>query len=248
MNKVVGIENFDATESGSASSTVYKQIRRDILNVSLQPHTKLRIEPLCKEYGVGASPIREALNRLSAERLVIQKDQKGFRVAPVSAEDFKELTRARRLLNEVLLRESIAHGDALWEENLLIAYHRLSRVPPMRVEDPSSRNPDWLDRHKTFHRALLAGSQSEILLAVSDDLFDLAERYRLLSRLASGRRDAQAEHKALMEATMDRQTDLSIKLLNDHIQRTTDGVVSQLSFTPPDASSPLFDRVSAAPE
>jgi DNA-binding GntR family transcriptional regulator len=248
MAKVVGLDSFDATEAGSASSTVYRQIRRDILNVSLQPHTKLRIEPLCREYGVGASPIREALNRLSAERLVIQQDQKGFRVAPVSAEGLKELTRARRLLNEVLLRESIAHGDALWEENLLIAYHRLSRIPPMRIEDPSSRNPDWLDRHRSFHRALLAGSQSEILLAVSDDLFDLAERYRLLSRLSSAHRDALTEHKALMEATMGRQVDLSIQLLNEHIQRTTDAVMMQLSFTPLEAGSSAVNRLVPALE
>jgi len=80
-------------EAGTLASTVFEQLRRDIVSVQLAPGEKLRIEALRERYGVGGSPVREALNRLSAEGLVWQQDQKGFRVAPVSERELEELTR-----------------------------------------------------------------------------------------------------------------------------------------------------------
>ena len=49
---------------------------------------------MCERYEIGATPLREALNRLSAEELVRREEQRGFRVAPVSLSDLAELTLA----------------------------------------------------------------------------------------------------------------------------------------------------------
>ena len=79
--------------------------------------------------------MREALNRATNDGLVRQSDLRGFYAAPVSAQDLVELTKARCLLAEVCLRESILNGDAAWEEAIVVAHHRLSRArlgPPLR--------------------------------------------------------------------------------------------------------------------
>jgi len=67
--------------AGTLASSVYDRLRGDILSGSLPPGEKLRTEALRSRYEVGNSPIREALNRLSADGLVTREDQKGFRVA-----------------------------------------------------------------------------------------------------------------------------------------------------------------------
>ena len=53
----------------TTATTVYDRIRDDILSGSLAPSLKLRIEFVCERYATGASPVREAINRLSQDGL-----------------------------------------------------------------------------------------------------------------------------------------------------------------------------------
>ena len=201
------------------TSAIYERLRREIIQGALLPGEKLRIEVLRTRYNVGGTPLREALNRLSTEGLVAQSDQRGFRVTPVSADDLLELTRTRCWINEVALRESIARGGRDWEEQVLLALHRLSRVPV--VIDNSRMNPDFSELHRGFHGALLAGCGSRWLIDFNDLLFDCAERYRNLLAVMGTVRDVHGEHRAIAEAAIERKTALAIGLLNDHYEKTS---------------------------
>jgi DNA-binding GntR family transcriptional regulator len=169
---------------------------------------------------VGGTPLREALNRLSTEGLVTQSEQRGFRVTPISADDLLELTRTRCWINEVALRESIGRGDHRWEEQVLLAFHRLSRVP---VVVDSRMNPEFSELHRVFHGALLAGCGSRWLMDFNDLLFDCAERYRNLIAVLGddNARDVHGEHRAIAAATIGRKTALAVGLLNDHYEKTS---------------------------
>ncbi|MPZ35040.1 MAG: GntR family transcriptional regulator [Rhodospirillales bacterium] len=211
-------------ESGTLASTVYEQLRREIVSARLAPGEKLRIEALRARYGVGGSPVREALNRLSAEGLVWQQDQKGFRVSPVSEEELLELTRTRCWINEIALRESIQHGDAAWEEAIILAFHRLSRTPT-RLEDGSGMlDPVWEQQHRAFHASLIAACRSRWLLNFAEMLFDCADRYRHLSGKVIPRtpRNVVEEHRAILEATINHKADQAIALLNAHLSKTAE--------------------------
>jgi len=200
------------------TSAIYEQLRRDIIRGELLPGEKLRIEVLRTRYKVGGTPLREALNRLSTEGLVTQSEQRGFRVTPISADDLLELTRTRCWINEVALRESIGRGDRGWEERVLLAFHRLSRVP---VVVDSRMNPEFSELHRVFHGALLAGCGSRWLMDFNDLLFDCAERYRNLLAVIGEQRDVPAEHRAIAEAAIERKTALAVGLLNDHYEKTS---------------------------
>ncbi len=201
------------------TSAIYERLRREIIQGTLLPGEKLRIEVLRTRYDVGGTPLREAMNRLSTEGLVTQSDQRGFRVTPVSADELLELTRTRCWINEVALRESIARGDRNWEEHVLLSLHRLSRIPI--VVDNSRMNPDWSELHRVFHAALLAGCGSRWLMDFNDLLFDCAERYRNLLAVIGVVRDVHSEHRAIAEAAIERKTALAIGLLNDHYEKTS---------------------------
>ena len=232
--------NFSAREieSGTLASTVYEQLRREIVSARLAPGEKLRIEALRVRYGVGGSPVREALNRLSAEGLVWQQDQKGFRVSPVSEEELLELTRTRFWINEIALRESIQHGDAAWEETIILAFHRLSRTPTRLEDDSGMLNPLWEQQHRAFHASLIAACRSRWLLNFAEMLFDCADRYRHLSAKATPRtpRNVIKEHRAILEATIERKTEQAIALLNAHLGKTTE-VVQGSGIAMPDRCS-----------
>jgi len=212
-------------------SLITKELRQSIISGEIPPGGKLKVRELAERFGVGLSPVRESLNRLSREWLVHHNELRGFSVSPVSEQDLDELIKARCWLNERALRESIAGGDEAWEEGVLIAYHRLSRIPQHDPADgpaqnPAHYNPAWETAHRAFHRSLISGCGSHWVIDICDQLFDVADVYRHISRAASAQRDQARsdddEHKPIMEATVGRQADKAAELLTSHFRRTAD--------------------------
>jgi GntR family transcriptional regulator, carbon starvation induced regulator len=215
------------------ASAVYARLRHDVISTAIAPGQKLRVRELCARYGVGLNPLREALNRATRDGLVCQSDLRGFFTAPVSKQDLLELTRARCLLAEVCLRESLLHGDAVWEEGIVIAFHRLSRVPryaPGHVNELEF-DPAWEAAHRAFHRSLVAACGSSYLIEMDAQLFDAADRYRHLSRRSalSGTAARPDQHQAIMQAVLERDAPKAIALLHAHYQRTTEHGLKELA-------------------
>ncbi|MDX8431952.1 GntR family transcriptional regulator [Mesorhizobium sp. M4B.F.Ca.ET.215.01.1.1] len=210
-----------AGPKSTLASTVYHQLRDDLLRGVLETESKLRVEWVVSRYGAGASPVREALNRLASEGLLGRHDQRGFFLMPVSAEELDELTRTRCWLEERALRESIEHRTGEWEEQLVLALHRLARAQRRLPGEPSTNNPDWEKLHRAFHRALIAGCRSHWLVGFCDQLSDQASRYRLISQHGPGdERDDLAEHRQIAERTLDGDADGAVEALLNHYRLT----------------------------
>lgn len=213
--------------SGTLASDVYDRLRHDILSGLLPPGEKLRSEYLRERYNVGNSPMREALNRLSSDGLVVREDQKGFHVATVSRSELQELVRTRCWLEEIALRESIANGGTAWEENLVLAYHRLSRVPRSSDETTYSANPEWEIRHRDFHFALIGASGSRWLEGFCRQLNDQADRYRQFAVAASyPKRHELDEHKTVFDAAVNGDADEAVRQLHAHYRRTSEIILN----------------------
>ncbi len=204
------------------ASVVADDLRERIMTGALPPNRQLRVQALADAYDTAISPVREALNRLASEGLVSAQDMRGFFVAPVSEDELQELTRTRCWLNETALRESIRVGGPAWGEQVLLAYHRLTRQP--RNDGSGQPTPSWTEAHRAFHRALTDGCGSSILVGFCDQLFVQAERYRSLSRQAptanAGQRDD--EHRSILDAALSGNGDLAVDLLNRHFEATAE--------------------------
>src|SRR5256886_17439014 len=155
----VALENPESAKETLASH-VYDRLRKDIITVAIEPGEKLHIRSLCERFDVGLSPMREALSRLSSEGLVAQTDHRGFAVAPMGEKDLVDITRARCWLNELAIRKSIAHGDAAWEEQVVLSFHRLSRTPRLEPGQEPERSPKSEIAHRNFHSSLISTSGS----------------------------------------------------------------------------------------
>ncbi|GGB81420.1 GntR family transcriptional regulator [Marinobacterium zhoushanense] len=215
------IKEFEELGHNTLTTSVFERLRSDILEGVFSPNEKLRVEALRRRYDVGASPIREALNRLAALRLVEQTDQRGFRVTELTKEDIQELAVTRCWISEIAIREAIAHGDKEWEEAIALAYYRLWRHPVDPVKDGPDR--DWEVLHREFHSALISACPSRWIRDFHEQLFDYADRHRHLANKAGHpRQDPAEEHKAIMEAVVTRNTELAIKLLNQHFTLTSE--------------------------
>jgi DNA-binding GntR family transcriptional regulator len=220
---------MDSTSSTLTQASVtltdqaYAAIRMDILNGKLMPCFKLRVEHLKGSYGTGASPIREALTRLTGDGLVHAEGRKGFRVGSVSRSELFDITEMRILLECHAIRQSIDKGDDAWEAAIMVAFYRLSKLDSRLFL--ASLGEEWEARHKEFHTALVSACDSDWLQSHRENLFDQSERYRRIAlSMKNIDRPVPEEHKAIMTATLARDSETACVLMTEHFRRTAEAV------------------------
>jgi len=215
-------------EDKTNTERAYRMLREDIVAGRLEPNEKLKIEMLRQRYGLGASPIREALARLAGEHLAILQGQRGCQVAPVSIDDAIDIGANRKLLESEALRRSIPNGDVAWEDRVIVTFHRLERIE-LRGDRGLDDLSEWEAMNEQFHNALVSACGSHWLLTMRQMLFEQHERYRRLSRIQTVlTRDINEEHRQLRNAALDREVAAAVDVIEVHIQRTTDAVIAAL--------------------
>jgi len=213
-------------ESGlTLASSVYEAIRLDIIEGRCGPGEKLQFDFLRERYSAGISPIREALSRLHADGWVVREEQRGYRVAEISRAELLELVRTRVLIEGVAIREAVSNSDDAAEERLVLAFHRLSKHHRFLPGSASERNPEWERRHREFHLALVAGCRLKWITQYCAQLFDVAERYRLLAAASVPERKEHDEHREILEAYVAGDADAVQTLLARHYQTTVDFIL-----------------------
>jgi len=195
------------------------------------PGLQLKLDILKDHYRFSSSPLREALNRLTAEGLVINEDRRGFFVAPVSVQDLREITRLRCLLEPEALGEAIEKGDDAWEAQIIAAHYRLERAQSRVTSGaPFISDTEWASLHQDFHSALLAGCQSQKLLQMRTTLLYQAERYwHLWANANPSPANQGSNHERLRDAVLARDLVRSSDLLISHISQTTEIVIKYLT-------------------
>lgn len=204
------------SNSDTAGENAYRRIRHDIIFGRLAPGSRLRLERLKEPYLASVSTLREILFRLSSEGLVVAEGQRGFEVAPVSQQNFREVAAMRDLLEGHALRESFRRGDVDWEGEVVAAHHKLARMERLMLagerEDPAIwKRYDW-----EFHHALISACGSAALLAAHAQIFDRYLRYQIIAVIFRGE-SAMEEHRQLLQHALDRDADSAVNVLKSHI-------------------------------
>lgn len=224
----------EAIAGRSGSERAYRRLRDEILHGGVLPGDRLTAADLRARYGLGLTPIREALTRLSAEGLVDAETHRGARVADVSAEGLADLMATRRSIERLCISAAIERGDAAWEARVVASMHVLARTP--LPSDPGDRAAAaaWEKRHRDFHFALVSACGSEWLLRFWGTLVDHSERFRSLRLLhrharAAKVRNVNAEHRAIMSAALDRDVAAATSLMDRHLVATESSVARLLA-------------------
>lgn len=213
-------------ETGSQTAAAY--LTRDILSGALPPAGKLKVRDLSLRYEIGATPLREALSRLAARGLVELQGQRGFRVSPVTREHLLDITHTRQVVEAEAFRLAIEHGDGAWEDevsaSLLILIRCAEREAPTEA---------WLDayeeRHRRFHRALIAACPFATLRGFCDELYAQKTRYRrFLKSLGQPLDVTIAMHRRLADAALARNAKQGTKEIAAHIGSTAQSLLAIL--------------------
>jgi len=219
----LGNSTAETVSELSATQQAYMTIRQMILTGVLPPDEKLKIESLRGTLGIGASPIREALSLLTSDQLVERQDQRGFRTAATSPENFQEILALRCSLEEMALRQSIDLKNDAWEEELVLAHHKMTRTSRDDVEVFEAI-------HKEFHMTLVGNCKSPVLMRFCSQLYDLNIRYRYIAGKSKGYtgRKVGDEHLQILNIAIEGNAEVACALLKTHYQKTGAFLISRL--------------------
>lgn len=199
-----------AIRAGSREANLPKliadQLRELIARGTLAPGLQLRQMELAERFAASRVPIREALKLLSGEGMVEHDPNRGFFVAPLSLDEARQLYRIRHLLEAELLK-TVAWPSP---EQLATLRRQLQYLEASLQERDA---PEWLERHRSFYRAIFDLSPEKVLVEEVLRLIRLTDRYRALAAhaLPSGQRKAtQERHLLTALAKRDRKRLLAV--------------------------------------
>jgi DNA-binding GntR family transcriptional regulator len=221
----------------------YHRLRTDILFGTLAPGEKLRFDALRNRYAVSVSTLREVLARLISDGMVKAENQRGFEVAPISAEEFRQIAEMRYLLEAHALKDSFQSGDLEWESRVIAAHHKLATIEARMLKGDMGDQTAWKRYDREFHHALISACGSKTLLDNYARTFDRFVRYQIIVLMFRGQAAAE-EHRALLQCALDRDYAKAKELLEKHISACVDYTVENGCFDQEHGTEQLVERVA----
>lgn len=206
------------------ASSIYDRIRGELMDGTIPPGEKLLFDILRERYDIGISPLREALNRLDSEGWVVRQERKGFRAAPTSEAELRQILHSRILTEGAAITAGIERADTAAEEQVILAFHRLSK---QKRPANGERSPLWEKLHKDFHLALVATAGLEPISRFCAQLFDRAERYRIIYASKYPERNERQEHENILQAFVEGRAKDTRAMLAAHYQVTLDIIIAE---------------------
>lgn len=203
----------------SLTDIAYNVLLEAIINQDFQPGAPISIDSLAKQLKMSNTPVREALMRAHGERLVTQKTNHGFIVAPIlTPEELRHLFEVRHLLEiHALSQAELSNEDV---KTVIDLADRMVTTDDGKVYDDFR---DFMALDRQFHHGLVALAGNTFLVDAWEDL----QVHLHLSRFYTGiglfdRNDSTREHQAIVEALQQRDKALAVELLSQHIKRVED--------------------------
>ena len=223
---------FMSSNSNLQSVSAYSKIREDILASKFPPNHKLKVKELSRLYDIGVIPIREALSRLESEELVTHVGQTGFTVSQISKEDLRSLVETRILIESLALELSIKNFSNKWEEELVLAFHRLHRTDRVvEINGLRTINRNWIKYHHSFHLTLINNSGLPWLNKFCSELLDHSTKYGVFITVEYPNfpRKSAKEHKDLYDCVLAKDSESSKNLLKQHYHTSIEHILKFLT-------------------
>ncbi|AEJ40195.1 glutamyl-tRNA(Gln) amidotransferase subunit A [Sulfobacillus acidophilus TPY] len=203
----------------SVQDKVYQQIKSDIRERRLEPGEKITIRGLADRYGVSTTPIREALQRLHADGLLIFK-RRAIIVRSLSAEEVHKIFEIRGRLESLAIEWAIARIDGE-------AIARLKAIVDQM--DNGTDLDTWRELNRRFHTTIYAYADSEHLLNFIENLWGAIDPYmRLYTLSVDSFGEAQWQHREILLALEERDVDRAQNEVLRHLNHTAEIVVQAL--------------------
>ncbi len=207
------------------SDQIYTELKHRMLTCTIPPGTRLVEKQLCEELGVSRTSLREALNRLTQEKLVDLRPHCGFRVTPITLESFRNICEMRRVVESqvaALAAERAGPAD--------IAEMRKAAPVPLSFEDEDAHTV-YCNCNRAFHHAIAQSIDNLLLEEIVLSALDKDQQplyYGIDIEVCTNPREVTAEHLAIVDAIEAREAERARNLMFEHIGKKEDRILEAL--------------------
>lgn len=215
--------NPAVTTPTSLPDRIYATLKHRILTCSMLPSSRIVEKELCTEMQVSRTPLREALNRLALEGLVIIVPFRGYGIAPLTVDGFRELCEVRRLLES---EAAALAAERATEDDI----QRLDSRAELRYRREDRRTyQKYLRGNSAFHQALVRATHNSRLESLVMSALDQHQRpLHMGLGIGVDGKASTAEHQAICDAIRRHDSKEARKTMLDHIVRAEDRIVTAL--------------------
>ncbi len=205
---------------------VYSRLKTDVTNCTINPGQRIVQSKLAKDYGVGLTPIREALHRLIQEGLVRVEPRRGYIVSPINLSEINELYEYRIILEIGAVKLAIERGS----------YSDLQKIMDNAnftycYGDHASYS-QFLQYNTIFHKSIALASKNYILAVSLETVLDRLSRVNYLAiDIVDNAEEICREHKELAAAIIAREFTKAEESLKAQVNRSLNKITNTLINT-----------------
>jgi DNA-binding GntR family transcriptional regulator len=193
----------------SLAGQIARVLAGRIVSGELKPGERLRQDQIAQAFRASHVPVREAFRRLDAQGLVVTEPRRGVRVARLDPADVIEVTEMRAALEVLALRHALPKFQPADIERARQAMESAADQSDVSISEAANRR---------FHDALTAPCGLPRLIAAIADLHRASARHLFATwQSLDWHARSDDEHRAILQAIMDKRGDLACRLLGDHI-------------------------------
>jgi DNA-binding GntR family transcriptional regulator len=211
------------TPPAALPDRLYAILKHRILTCAMKPGERIVEKDICGEMTVSRTPLREAINRLALEGLVVVTPYRGYAVAPVTVNSFQELCEVRRIIEPDTAAMAAERATA-GQIDALRAASELKYTPGQ----PDTYEA-YLRANSRFHRALARCTGNTLLEAMVTSALDRHQRPLYLGLdVGLDAAAATSEHRQLVTAIEQRDAARARSVMVDHVSRAEERIVGAL--------------------
>ncbi|MDX1612801.1 MAG: GntR family transcriptional regulator [Candidatus Promineifilaceae bacterium] len=209
----------------SLSQQAYERIKQKIVALELPPGAVIDEAALQQELELGRTPIREALKRLSLEKLVVIVPRRGMFVTDIGISDLQQLFEVRLALESLAARLAARRGGAHQWQRMAAALEGLT------ADSPS--NEALIEMDKTCHELIYEAADNQFLRDTCVTHYALSLRlWHYFLRKMGAMRGAVIEHVYILEALRAGDADQAARLMEKHIRAFQEEIQSVMLGAP----------------
>jgi DNA-binding GntR family transcriptional regulator len=204
------------------SDDVYERLREAIVTGRARPNERLIEAELAERLQVSRTPVRESLQRLAAEGLVVSR-RRGWVVLEHTSTEIREIYEARAALEGYCARLAAERAT----EAQLKEIASLHRGDPKRILKSSRQH--LVEVNDRFHDAIVAAAQNERLA----DMIRRNRTFYFTFRIAQLYSDEEADasiagHLAIVRALLQRDSNRAERAMRAHINLALAVILAKL--------------------
>ena len=209
------------SDSHSIVDRVHRELRTMAITFRLLPGERLNEAILAKELGVSRTPLREALNRLSAEGFLTFSVNQGFSRKPLDVKEIFDLYEFRQQMEMAAVRLAV---DRASDADLL----ELERFAQESAQEQLDGTPQRaVALYEEFHERLVTLTGNMQLRSSLQNVNDRIHYVRWMDM--TGRRpETQTQHLAIVRELRERNAEESMRLMSEHIGHRLDQIIDKV--------------------